>query len=174
MLPPGRALLLASTYIIFEGQQNSTQSKYSRVEYSSPVPTTRKNDEADKGLPSWRKGATLTTETIIDAPLALVWSVLVDFENYKKWNPFTRKIEVDLDDSIGSSAKLVACFPQETVVQRETLTVYNPTDYDIRGSLHWSLFLKTERNQRLEARGEKQGIATRCNSRGSCDYSFRT
>ncbi len=32
--------------------------------------------------------AVYSDEVIIDAPVELVWQILLDFENYEKWNPF--------------------------------------------------------------------------------------
>lgn len=33
----------------------------------------------------------------IKAPISLVWDILLDFENYHKWNKFTPKVECDLE-----------------------------------------------------------------------------
>lgn len=35
-------------------------------------------------------------ECTIDAPVEAVWAVLVDFEAYPAWNPFTREVHADL------------------------------------------------------------------------------
>ncbi len=35
---------------------------------------------------------TIKTEIIIDADISKVWNVLMDFENYSKWNPFIKSI----------------------------------------------------------------------------------
>jgi hypothetical protein len=44
----------------------------------------------------------------IDAPDRVVWSVLVDFANYPRWNSFTPKIDADLtpDDPLGTRLQL--------------------------------------------------------------------
>ncbi len=45
----------------------------------------------------------------IEAPIEKVWDVLVDFSEYPKWNPFTYRIETDLD--IGSPVHLYFQYP---------------------------------------------------------------
>jgi hypothetical protein len=56
------------------------------------------------------RGAVLNATTIvsdtveIDAPQDLVWSIVVDFERYPEWNPFTVKVEAVLE--LGSDVLL--------------------------------------------------------------------
>lgn len=35
----------------------------------------------------------ISTEITIDAPLEKVWNVLIDFNSYKKWNPYIQNIQ---------------------------------------------------------------------------------
>jgi uncharacterized protein YndB with AHSA1/START domain len=50
-----------------------------------------------------RDGAVLNDTTIvsevveIDAPQAFVWDVLVDYEHYPEWNPYTVRVEATLE-----------------------------------------------------------------------------
>lgn len=46
----------------------------------------------------------------INAPIEKVWSVLLDFDSYPEWNPFTHKIETDL--AIGSPVNLHVKLPR--------------------------------------------------------------
>lgn len=38
----------------------------------------------------------ISSKIIINAPKAFVWKILLDFEKYEEWNPFTRKVDCDL------------------------------------------------------------------------------
>lgn len=38
----------------------------------------------------------INSKIIINAPKSIVWEILIDFEKYEKWNPFTRKVACDL------------------------------------------------------------------------------
>lgn len=35
----------------------------------------------------------ITTSIIINAPIAQVWNVFTDFENYENWNPFVKSVK---------------------------------------------------------------------------------
>ena len=42
-------------------------------------------------------GTTVRSEVVeIDAPADFVWAVLVDYDRYPEWNPFTVRVEADL------------------------------------------------------------------------------
>lgn len=45
----------------------------------------------------------------IDAPIETVWQVLLDFKQYPEWNPFTYRVETDLQ--IGSPVDLYVRLP---------------------------------------------------------------
>ncbi len=38
----------------------------------------------------------INSKIIINAPKKVVWDILLDFEKYEEWNPFTRKVACDL------------------------------------------------------------------------------
>lgn len=46
----------------------------------------------------------ITTEIIINAKASDVWNVLMDFENYPKWNPFVK--EISGDPMVGKKIKI--------------------------------------------------------------------
>jgi hypothetical protein len=99
----------------------------------------------------------------IDAPAALVWSVLVDFERYADWNPMVRAMVLGAPGGVGSPVDLdVSWGPyrrhggavdvSELAVDlslRETLTIWESgralAYADDRGALH-----RAERLQLLE------------------------
>lgn len=45
----------------------------------------------------------------INAPVEKVWQILVDFEHYPQWNPFTYRVETDL--KVGSPVDLYVKLP---------------------------------------------------------------
>lgn len=45
----------------------------------------------------------------INAPIETVWQVLLDFNRYPEWNPFTWRVETDLQ--VGSPVKLYVHLP---------------------------------------------------------------
>lgn len=84
----------------------------------------------------------------ISAPKNLVWEILLDFNNYHLWNPFTPKIETDL--VIGNDVKLHVAMNLDgkTQIQKENLLWVNKEE-----SIAWgitSVFpVTTERAQIL-------------------------
>ncbi len=86
----------------------------------------------------------------IKSPKSLVWEVLLDFDNYHKWNPFTPKIETDL--RVGTPVHLHVDMKQnkKTSIQTETLLWV-----DEGKSIAWGITktfpVRTERAQILEA-----------------------
>lgn len=84
----------------------------------------------------------------INAPSAVVWSVLTDTPNYHLWNTFTQK--VDLDWAIGSSVKMqVVMNPgKEPIEQTEYITQY-VAGKKIAWGMNWWPLLKAERTQTL-------------------------
>lgn len=46
----------------------------------------------------------------INAPIEKVWAILLDFERYPEWNPFTYKVETDL--KLGNPVNLYVKLPR--------------------------------------------------------------
>lgn len=66
----------------------------------------------------------------IDAPAELVWEVLVDYERYGEWNPYTVKVETTLE--IGDKIDLHLPNPdgsEGTFVNREWVREVTPPTY---------------------------------------------
>lgn len=61
----------------------------------------------------------------ISAPIDRVWDVLVDFQHYPDWNPFTPKVETDLE--IGAPVKLHVNMPgRSTSMRTEWINLVEP------------------------------------------------
>lgn len=78
-------------------------------------------------------GATLNDTTIVsdrvevDAPADFVWSVIVDFDRYPEWNPFTVRVDAVLE--IGATVVLHLPDPSkrgETFTTHEQVSVISP------------------------------------------------
>ena len=54
-------------------------------------------------MPFFRQVKSVTVD--INAPVSKVWEVLVDFEAYSEWNPFTVQVDADLSQ-LGSDVGL--------------------------------------------------------------------
>ncbi|MFT4969741.1 MAG: hypothetical protein ACI9O4_001492 [Chitinophagales bacterium] len=82
----------------------------------------------------------------IDAPKDLVWAVLLDFDNYHLWNPFTPKIECDL--VVGNPVHLHVDMKQNKKIRIQTETLLWVKE---RESIAWGITqtfpVKTERAQ---------------------------
>jgi hypothetical protein len=92
----------------------------------------------------------------IEAPAEQVWDILVDFERYGEWNPFTTRVDGDLE--IGAPVLLhvkLGCLKRK---QPERIETVEPPHLLAWGVTMGARFLLTaRREQRLEALGE-----TRC------------
>ena len=70
----------------------------------------------------------------IDAPLDVVWAVMLDTEHYPEWNPFVVRIECDGPAEPGKPIRLHVEFDSgKTVVSPERITVVEPP-YDDDGT----------------------------------------
>jgi hypothetical protein len=54
----------------------------------------------------------LTHEAELDAPIDDLWSLLVDFENYGRWNPFVPKLECLGPVAAGTAIRLEVHWPR--------------------------------------------------------------
>ena len=92
----------------------------------------------------------------IYAPIERVWEILVDFERYREWNPFTTRVEANLE--IGSPVMLHVTLGRLKRKQPERIETVEPPQLLAWGVTMGARFLLVaRREQRLEALG-----ATRC------------
>ncbi len=76
----------------------------------------------------------LTDPVDIDAPVARVWEIMVDFERYPEWNPLNRFFRLDTHAEAGQTVTFGprwgpydrATLGEPGFTQRETLTVWAP------------------------------------------------
>lgn len=63
----------------------------------------------------------------IDAPLDLVWTVMLDTERYGEWNPFLHRVECPSPPSVGDPIRLHVEFVNgKQVVSPERISVVEP------------------------------------------------
>lgn len=66
-------------------------------------------------------------EAVIDAPLDLVWSVMLDVERYPEWNPFVRRVECAGAPHVGQPLRLHVTWANgRGNVSPERITVLEP------------------------------------------------
>ena len=89
----------------------------------------------------------------IAAPVERVWDILVDFERYGEWNPFTTRVDADL--AIGSPVDLHVTLGPLKLKQPEWIEAVEGPHLLAWGTkvAHRSL-LRARRDQRLEVLGE--------------------
>ena len=96
----------------------------------------------------------------IDAPIDLVWSVMLDLPAYREWNPFIYRVRKSGDDTarVGDDLLLHVRFRSgRAVASPERITAINtPADgraaleYEFRGPLHACGLIRGRRWQELE------------------------
>ena len=91
---------------------------------------------------------TYRSEIEINAPKEKVWGILADFGSYHKWNPFTVKIDTNLE--LGSEVALTVKMKpgKGTTIRTEYLKAYDPTEKMVWG-FSYGFLLKAERTQQL-------------------------
>ena len=95
----------------------------------------------------------------IDAPAERVWNILVDFERYGEWNPFTTRVDATLE--IGAPVMLhVRLGPLQRKQPERIETVEPPHLLTWGTTMGHPVLLSALREQRLEALSE-----TRCRYR---------
>lgn len=107
-----------------------------------------------------------TASTVIDAPIDLVWQVMVDTAAYAEWNPFVERVEIDGPPAVGSPVVLhVRWANGRTNASRERITVLDgPRDdggtaraeltYVFEGLPHRLGLVHSTRAQRLSQVGD--------------------
>ena len=92
----------------------------------------------------------------IEAPAARVWDILVDFERYGEWNPFTTRVEAGLE--IGSPVMLHVRLGRLKRRQPERIEAVEPPHLLAWGTtMGHPVLLSALREQRVEPLSE-----TRC------------
>ena len=93
---------------------------------------------------------------LINAPLEKVWHVLIEVENYPRWNPFTTRVESSL--VVGEPAILyVTMSAGYQRVQAEIVIAFEPQHLIAWGSIIGTKFLlKTNRRQIIEALDDRR------------------
>lgn len=95
--------------------------------------------------------STIAAEPIdIDAPLARVWEILIDVNQYAHWNPFTPRVETTFE--VGSPATLhVVMNPRQRRVQYEVITAFEAQRHFAWSSILPLGLLRANRWQTVEA-----------------------
>ena len=98
----------------------------------------------------------IESSCIIDAPSKIVWEILVDFDQYSEWNPFTPRI--DIEKRIGSSVVLhvnMNLNQKKLIRQKETLLQWNEGQ-NINWGISNSMLIQTVRIQSLTSIDENK------------------
>lgn len=86
----------------------------------------------------------------IEAPAAFVWDILIDVENYHRWNPFTPRARTDF--RIGSAVRLRVRMGPLKMPMTETMSAFEPTRLIAWGKTFGARWLLAAvREQHLEA-----------------------
>jgi hypothetical protein len=108
---------------------------------------------------------TVSVQTLIEAPLKVVWAVLVDFKRYPEWNPFT--VRVETSSRVGDSVLMDVMLGGKLLRLRERMRVFEP-----ERRFGWGLYigrghlLDCIRVQQLESVAERR-------TRYLCHEAFR-
>lgn len=88
-------------------------------------------------------------EVEIFAPIDFVWAILIDVEKYPQWNPFTVRVETDLN--VNDAVALYVHMPKRgDRVQHEIVReVKQPTNLAWGMNLGFDFLLKARRDQQL-------------------------
>ena len=95
--------------------------------------------------------------TVIDAPLDVVWRVMLDLDTYGEWNPFIVKVDWPGGQArVGQNITLHVQFrgARKLVESHERITRIEPhalLEYQFRGPLHHTGMVRGRRSQTLEA-----------------------
>lgn len=93
----------------------------------------------------------------IDAPIDVVWSIMIDFADYGRWNPFVVEAQASGRPGMGSPLRLTARMPAGWRTRtRHRITAWSPPDggaarlgYEVVGPL--TLLVGGARMQTLES-----------------------
>jgi hypothetical protein len=117
----------------------------------------------------------------IDAPIDLVWSVMLDLPAYREWNPFIYRVRKSGDDTarVGDDLVLHVKFHSgRRFASPERITALQPPDtgkamleYEFRGPLHALGLIRGRRRQHLENVGGSTLYRTEEHFRGLIGFT---
>jgi len=85
---------------------------------------------------------------LINAPKSLVWNILMDIDNYNKWNPFTPKVETNF--KMGSKIILhVNMTPGKKLLQQTEQILWVKEEESVAWGIEAMFPVRTERAQIL-------------------------
>ncbi len=100
------------------------------------------------------------TTTVIDAPVEVVWRVMLDFAGYQAWNPFIVNIDWHGGEArVGDNITLHVRFKgrPKLVASHERITRLEPRallEYQFRGPLHHAGLVRGKRLQQLHVESD--------------------
>jgi len=96
---------------------------------------------------------TYRVEAAIDAPPQTIWDVLVDFDRYGEWNPFTPQVLATLEP--GAAIEITVNLGAKQVVQMEEMVEVTPPKRLVwKTTWGGPLLLRARRTQWLEPRDD--------------------
>lgn len=92
---------------------------------------------------------------VIEAPVELAWEVLADFDRYGEWNPFTTRVDANLE--AGASVDLHVVLGPLRLTQKERIESVEPPTLLVWGMTMGAAWLLTaRREQHLKALGDSR------------------
>ncbi len=117
----------------------------------------------------------------IDAPIDLVWSVMLDLDAYREWNPFIYRARRSGGDTprVGDDLVLHVKFASgRRFASPEQITFMQPPEagkatlaYEFRGPLHTANLIRGRRLQQLETAGAATVYRTQESFRGLIGFT---
>ncbi len=91
----------------------------------------------------------------IEAPIERVWEVLTDFERYGEWNPFTTRVDANLE--VGASVSLHVVYGPFRLRPTARIEIIEPPTLLVWGvTMGASWLLTARREQRLDSLDESR------------------
>jgi len=91
----------------------------------------------------------------IEAPIGRAWDILTDFDRYSEWNPFTTRVDANLE--VGATVKLHVVLGPFRLRQTARIDTIEPPTLLVWGvSMGAAWVLSARREQRLERLDESR------------------
>lgn len=103
----------------------------------------------------------MESSTEIECPLEVVWSVLLDFDNYKEWSSFTPEVKLNKDAKIGSEFTMnVKMDPKNESLREQKLTFQGIDEekHTICWTAQVSFLLSSKRLQKIQKIGNEKTL----------------